>query len=431
LPGAPTVLGTPGTSVDGTTITIAFDKTMSNPAAFAADFSANNGAPDAVTAAALNADSTKIDLTLATPIINGETVTVSYSGSPDVTSADTEILANFGPIGVTNNVIIPVPLNSSGKIGAITPSLDCTTDNCAWSDNAGWVNFTPTDSSGNYLGLRITDGAVVGYAWSQNYGWINFGPTPFISVTNTITGHLSGSAWGQNAGWIDFSGVFIDPDTGLFSGEATGDSDKIGTINFNTTGHSYDGESPCSPTDPTICKVVTDWRPETITFSVTNPFVNFGLFSSSGPRYATAGGAGSGTDSADAGTLNVSIHGSSGYSISVTGSTLTNTSPSHNTISTAGTIDSVTGLLIPAVSAPGTNQFGIRLIEESGTQSYVTDPYATSDWALNFSEPNNEVASGTDDDTAEFGIRYICNVAPNTPAGYYLANLIFTITPSF
>ena len=348
--------------------------------------------------------------------------------------------SNDGIIFSLELPISPIPSNSSGKIGAITPSLDCTTNNCAWSDNAGWVNFTPTDSSGNYLGLRITDGAVIGYAWSQNYGWINFGPTPFISVTNTISGVLSGSAWGQNAGWIDFTGVFIDPDTGLFSGEATGDSDKIGTINFNTTGHSYDSESPCSPTDSTICKVVTDWKPETITFSVTNPFVNFGLFSSSGPRYATAGGAGSSSDPPDsdpppAGILHVSIHGSSGYSISVTGSTLTNTSPSHNTISTAGTIDSVTGLLMPAASAPGTNQFGIRLIKNTGTypgtESYVADPYATSDWALDFSELNNQVAGGDGDDTAEFGLRYICNVAPNTPAGYYLANLTFTLTPNF
>ena len=362
------------------------------------------------------------------------------SGSTLYGMAENGGSSNDGIIFSLELPISPIPSNSSGKIGAITPSLDCTTNNCAWSDNAGWVNFTPTDSSGNYLGLRITDGAVIGYAWSQNYGWINFGPTPFISVTNTISGVLSGSAWGQNAGWIDFTGVFIDPDTGLFSGEATGDSDKIGTINFNTTGHSYDSESPCSPTDSTICKVVTDWKPETITFSVTNPFVNFGLFSSSGPRYATAGGAGSSSDPPDsdpppAGILHVSIHGSSGYSISVTGSTLTNTSPSHNTISTAGTIDSVTGLLMPAASAPGTNQFGIRLIKNTGTypgtESYVADPYATSDWALDFSELNNQVAGGDGDDTAEFGLRYICNVAPNTPAGYYLANLTFTLTPNF
>ena len=47
----------------------------------------------------------------------------------------------------------------------------------AWSANAGWINFAPTDSNGNYVGLTVADSAVTGYAWSQNYGWINFAPT--------------------------------------------------------------------------------------------------------------------------------------------------------------------------------------------------------------------------------------------------------------
>ena len=297
----------------------------------------------------------------------------------------------------------------------------------AWSDNIGWINFAPKNGSGNYIGLRITDKAVIGYAWSQNYGWINFGPTPYISVTNDGFGHLSGSAWGQDAGWIDFSGVSINtsgPNAGQFTGTATGDI--VGTLNFNTT-----GGSACSPTDPTECEVFTDWRPQSITFSVSNPFVNFGLFSSIAPRYATAGGAGSGTDTADAGTLNVSIHGSSGYSITVSGSTLTNTSPSHNTISAIGATPTADIAPPLNIGTPGTDQFGIRLIKNSGPNSDVSYPYSTNGFALDFSSPNNEVASGTDDDTAHFGIRYICNIAPNLPAGYYLAHLTFIAIPNF
>ena len=333
-------------------------------------------------------------------------------------------LAVFLLIGFTL-FILPGFVFADFQIGTIDPYS--AGNQYAWSNNIGWINFAPTDGSTppKYLGLRITDKAVIGYAWSQNYGWIYFGPTPYISVVNDGFGHLSGSAWGQDAGWIDFTGVSIDTNTGIFSGEATGDI--VGTLNFNTTGFNA-----CSPTDSTECEVETDWRPQTITFSVSNPFVNFGIFSSSAPRYATAGGAGSGTDSADAGTLNVSIHGSTGYTISVAGSTLTNTSPSHNTISTAGTIDPGTGLLAPVASAPGTDQFGIRLTKISGADSsYATDPYGTSDWALDFSDTNNTVVVGEADDTAQFGIRYICNIAPNLPAGYYLANLTFTLTPNF
>src|SRR3989344_9160445 len=81
----------------------------------------------------------------------------------------------------------------------------------AWSSKIGWINFAPTDGSGNYIGPLITDNYVTGYAWSPNFGWINFNPTNGGVINNT-SGTLSGSAWGQNTGWIDFSGAVINCD---------------------------------------------------------------------------------------------------------------------------------------------------------------------------------------------------------------------------
>lgn len=111
--------------------------------------------------------------------------------------------------------------------------------NFAWSPNAGWINFAPTDSNGNYIGINITDSAVTGNAWSDNFGWIDFAPSNCsgksnCGVKNTSTGILSGSAWNANVGWIDFAGVTIGSN-GHFLHAANG-NDIIGNIEFENCG---------------------------------------------------------------------------------------------------------------------------------------------------------------------------------------------------
>jgi len=106
----------------------------------------------------------------------------------------------------------------------------------AWSNQAGWINFNP--SNGN---IKITDNGITGYAWSENYGWINMAPSQ-SGVKINSNGTLSGYAWGENLGWINFSGVSINCN-GQFKGTASGDI--IGILTFD-----------CSN-----CKVVTDYRP--------------------------------------------------------------------------------------------------------------------------------------------------------------------------
>src|SRR4030042_450682 len=43
------------------------------------------------------------------------------------------------------------------------------------------------------------------YAWGENAGWINFGPTNAGVTINPATGAFSGKAWGENIGWINFA----------------------------------------------------------------------------------------------------------------------------------------------------------------------------------------------------------------------------------
>jgi hypothetical protein len=114
-----------------------------------------------------------------------------------------------------------------------------TTNKYAWSENIGWVNFSP--DQGN---VRVTDQTVTGYIWSSNAGWINLAPTS-AGVRNNSEGTLSGYAWGSYVGWINFSGVKINS-SGKFTGTASGI--VTGKINFNCT----------------YCNVTTDWRPLSI-----------------------------------------------------------------------------------------------------------------------------------------------------------------------
>jgi uncharacterized repeat protein (TIGR02059 family) len=91
------------TSEDGETVTVTFSKTMADPSGKHAQFAVDDGAANAVTAAALNEDTTKIDLTLTNVIENGDTVTVSYTAG-DVEAADGGVLGDFEAESVTNNV---------------------------------------------------------------------------------------------------------------------------------------------------------------------------------------------------------------------------------------------------------------------------------------------------------------------------------------
>lgn len=113
------------------------------------------------------------------------------------------------------------------------------TNQYAWSNDGGWVNWDPTNGD-----VQVTDTALTGYIWSADFGWINLSPTNG-GVTNNGDGVLGGYAWGENVGWINFTGVTIDSN-GVFQGETVAQP-VFGTMTF----------------DCTNCSVVTTWHPST------------------------------------------------------------------------------------------------------------------------------------------------------------------------
>jgi uncharacterized repeat protein (TIGR02059 family) len=83
-------------------VTISFNKAIADPSGQQSAFAVTvGGTPIAVTSVALNADTTKIDLILSSPIMTNEAVTVAYTKG-SVTSSDGGILDTFAAQTVTN-----------------------------------------------------------------------------------------------------------------------------------------------------------------------------------------------------------------------------------------------------------------------------------------------------------------------------------------
>lgn len=121
----------------------------------------------------------------------------------------------------------------------------------AWTENAGWANFAPTNGGITVHYYEGAGGYLAGYAWGENIGWITLGATaggPYNNNSSTdwgvnlaANGSLSGYAWGQNVGWIKFDptygGVTVNTTNGQFNATAWGEN--IGWVKFQGTAPAY------------------------------------------------------------------------------------------------------------------------------------------------------------------------------------------------
>ncbi len=158
----------------------------------------------------------------------------------------------------------------------------------------------------------------------------------------------------------------------------------------------------------------------TLSFSISDNSIGFGTISFSGASYATGDLNGSSSE-VEAHTITASTNASSGYILTVNGTTLTS---GANTITAIGSSNTI--------SSPGTEQFGLR-INATGGNGVVTAPYAASGFAFDTSSFPDEVASDPDgDDVATtYSVRYLGNVGATTEAGIYNATLTYVITAGF
>ncbi|HEX7260070.1 MAG TPA: hypothetical protein VF272_04035 [Candidatus Saccharimonadia bacterium] len=155
--------------------------------------------------------------------------------------------------------------------------------------------------------------------------------------------------------------------------------------------------------------------------TATGTTVNFGTFSTSATRTGTS-------------VMAASTNGQSGYSIALTGTTLTSGS---NTITAMGT-QSPNGAA--TASSIGTSQFGLNLrantvptvgadLSGTGGGSYGTN-YGIAN-SFRFFTGDSVAASAAATDANTFTVSYIVNVAGGQPAGIYTANMTYICTATF
>ena len=182
---APTVVGA-ATNAAGTVITITFSKNMADPAGKHDEFKyqIGGGADQNFSAAALNADNTKVDLTCAgTAIAYGNTVTVSYTKGT-VLATDSGVLESFTNQAVTNNMPSP---ELEKLIGA-----DDATPVGGYTSGALILFKCQAIATGDVTEIRVK-GCGTGTTFKIGiYADVSGSPTTLLGYNNTATASSAG-----------------------------------------------------------------------------------------------------------------------------------------------------------------------------------------------------------------------------------------------
>ncbi|MFM2339690.1 MAG: hypothetical protein RLZZ360_326 [Candidatus Parcubacteria bacterium] len=202
---------------------------------------------------------------------------------------------------------------------------------------------------------------------------------------------------------------------GYQASNCTGYDTTIGSIESLTNSHVGDAAAYTTK----ICATASG-VPQTLVFSISDNSIGFGSLSPVQTRYATGDTVGATSDSADAHTISIASNATGGYSMTISGQTLT---------SGAHTITAIGGTAVaPAV---GNEQFGVRLSVNSGTGS-AASPYNGSNWALDTGAFPDTIVTGSGDSvTTVYGARYMVNTATLTEPGNYNAVITYTVTATF
>ena len=234
------------------------------------------------------------------------------------------------------------------------------------------------------------------------------------SITNGHSEQAAQGNYGTNACISVTPGGSVS--VGYQAGNCSTYDTTLGSMSGATNAHVGDVNAYSTK----ICASATAGAAQSLTFSISDNTIGFGSLSSVGTRYASGDMAGADTDVADAHTISVSTNASSGYTMTVGGSTLSAGVPTVTPIGTPAAAPSV-----------GSEQFGLRMISNSGTGSVIA-PYNTANWAFDTASfPDVIATGGGDESTTVYGVRYLGNISANTETGTYGATLTYTVTATY
>lgn len=143
------------------------------------------------------------------------------------------------------------------------------TNKYAWAENAGWVNFAPTNGGVTVVLPGRYNRYLSGYAWAENVGWLKLGNANGGPYQNTATNNwgvniavgsppaLTGYAWSENCGWVHFSPTnsqaTINMSDGRFDGYAW--AENVGWIHFKNAAPAYNVQTTARPPNGTVFSV--------------------------------------------------------------------------------------------------------------------------------------------------------------------------------
>ncbi len=147
-------------------------------------------------------------------------------------------------------------------------------------------------------------------------------------------------------------------------------------------------------------------------------------FSTSATTYANSAGTGTTTEPTNAHSITAGTNGTSGYSIALSGATLT---------SGANTIAAIPGGTAAALTT-GSAQFGVRTTASGGTGT-VSAPFNGSSGNYGFGtsplvNATFATAAGASA-TTTYNVNYAANISTLTPAGSYATTLTYAITANY
>lgn len=241
----------------------------------------------------------------------------------------------------------------------------------------------------------------------------------------TLAATPSGDTWGAAFSSVGSTRnkLTITSDTGTITAGHT-IVIKIGTnatggdkqITNATTAGSYSVPITCGASDSgTFALAISDEDQVTITGTV-DPYLQFNVIDSS----VSLGTLSRSTVATDTASMSASTNSTLGYSITVSGPTLTNGSYTITPI-TVG---------CPAASAPGTKQFGIKISASGGSGAPAAD-YTGNYCYKGVSSPSQVASSTGVSDTTTFTMTYMANVSDSTEAGVYSATHTYICTGNF
>lgn len=203
---------------------------------------------------------------------------------------------------------------------------------------------------------------------------------------------------------------------GYQASNCTGFDTTVASMSATTNAHS--GNSSAFSTK--ICATASGSASQSLTFAISANTISFGTLDSGAARFANTS-TGSALET-EAHNFTVSTNATNGYTVTVKGATLTSTAPTINAIGGTNT-----------ASAPGSEQFGLRIVPSGGIGS-VTAPYAAAGFAYGATaSTSSQVASASSGDgaTTTYSVRYIANISSTTEAGSYSTTLNYVATANF